>query len=260
MAAMTSSGLTTAVLSRVYRPLTRRAAKEILEGRAWDLAGQARRRWLSSDVDEFLRAAWERVEELLPGAELERLPNLGNRHNVFLAVVTTAAYQALCAQGMSRDYAATLIADLGFKIYSRMLAMAALRLDGRTLGARARMSRALRGLLRFPFSAPGAPGYAVRAWEDADGFHTHWTHCPPQSFVRRLIERDGDHGGARCVLPVLVPLRLAGRRHPRRRWARRPLFAPAHALERRRGLRYVLESLTLGASSCQLVGRPLGHL
>ena len=32
--------------------------------------------------------------------------------------------------------------------------------------------------------------------ENGDGelFFTHWTHCPPQSFVRRLVETHGDRG------------------------------------------------------------------
>jgi hypothetical protein len=57
-----------------------------------------------------------------------------------------------------------------------------------------RLEWTLRMLMRFPFSAPGKPGYAVEAWSDGERFHTHWTHCPPQAFVRHLVERRGDRG------------------------------------------------------------------
>jgi hypothetical protein len=56
------------------------------------------------------------------------------------------------------------------------------------------MAHTLGALMRFPFSSPGRPGYEARVWSDGDGYHTHFTHCPPQSFVRRLVDEQGDHG------------------------------------------------------------------
>ncbi|WP_243614772.1 L-2-amino-thiazoline-4-carboxylic acid hydrolase [Shimia aestuarii] len=47
-------------------------------------------------------------------------------------------------------------------------------------------------LLWFPFNAPGAPGYEVRATREGDDILTHFTHCPPQSFARRLSEEIND--------------------------------------------------------------------
>jgi acyl-CoA synthetase (AMP-forming)/AMP-acid ligase II len=43
-------------------------------------------------------------------------------------------------------------------------------------------------LMIFPFSAPGRPGYEVKARAVADHFCTYWTHCPPHAFVRKEIE------------------------------------------------------------------------
>ena len=48
--------------------------------------------------------------------------------------------------------------------------------------------------MRFPFDAPGGPGYEVRSWTDDEGMHTHWSYCAPFAFVRRHVERHGDRG------------------------------------------------------------------
>jgi hypothetical protein len=47
-------------------------------------------------------------------------------------------------------------------------------------------------LLRFPFSAPGAPGYAVESRIEGDNILTHFSHCPPQTCIRRLSEETDD--------------------------------------------------------------------
>lgn len=183
-----------AALKRLYAAPVRRAARAILEGRLLDPEHPERGRWLRDEVDDFVRATWSRVEELLPAAELERLPTYGNRHNVFLAVVTTAAYQVLLERGVSPRYAATLVGDVGWKIYAQMLTLAAAPFRLSSRDPFKRMQRTLKALLVFPFSAPGRPGYEVQTWLEGDRFFTHWTHCPPQAFVRRLVQLEGDHG------------------------------------------------------------------
>jgi len=107
----------------VYAPLFRRAARQILKGRLLDMRSPKKGRWLESDIKEYLKQTWARTESLLPIARLDDLPTYGNRHNVFLAVVTTAAYQVLLERGVPPDYAQTLVGDLGWKIYSWMLKM-----------------------------------------------------------------------------------------------------------------------------------------
>lgn len=177
-----------------YKPLLHRAARQILRGRLLDEREPGRGRWLEPDVRAFLGETWKRVDALLPAAELDELPTFGNRHNVFLAVVTTAAYQALLDRGVAPEYARVLFADIGWKIYSFMLRSVSLpfRLFVRDPGRR--MERTLRTLMIFPFSAPGFPGYEVKVWTEGDDTYTHWTHCPPHTFVRRLVEREGDRG------------------------------------------------------------------
>ncbi len=177
-----------------YRPLIRRAARQTLEGRYVNPDRPEQGRWLRFDVAAYLRAVWTRVDDLVPTARLDELPTYGNRHNVFLAVVTTAAYQVLLDRGVDRRYAATLTGDVGWKIYSWMLTLAALPFRIMTRDPAMRIERILRALMVFPFSAPGAPGYEVRAWSEGDRFFTRWTHCPPQTFVRGLVASGGDNG------------------------------------------------------------------
>lgn len=182
-----SKGMFPVVLQWLYRPLVYRAAHQILEGRYHDLSRPERGRWLRREVKSFRAAVWKRVDRMIPDAQLEDLPTYGNRHNVYLALVTTAAYQELIERGVERDYAATLTADVGWKIFAWMLRLAALPLRLTTRDPVRRMERTLRALMIFPFSAPGRPGYELEVRSEDDHIVTRWTHCPPQAFVRRLV-------------------------------------------------------------------------
>jgi hypothetical protein len=183
-----------AAVKLVARYLVRRAARQALQGRLLDPHEPERGRWLRADVEAFLEATWRRVDDLLPAACLERLPTYGNRLNVFMAIVTTAAYREMLDRGVSREYATTLVADVGWKIYTWMLTASATPARVLTRSPRRRLEWTLKLLMRFPFSAPGKPGYEVKAWRQGEAFFTHWTHCPPQAFVRSLVEAGEDRG------------------------------------------------------------------
>jgi len=146
----------------LYRPLVKRSARQILQGRFLNLDDREKGRFLRGDVDEVLRATWRNVDELLPRAGLAQLPTLGNRHNVFLAVVTTAAYRALLEFGVERTYAADLINDVGWKLYSLGIQVASWPFAISTRDSGKRIERTIRMLMVFPFSAPGRPGYEVK--------------------------------------------------------------------------------------------------
>jgi hypothetical protein len=182
------------VCNTVYSPLFRRSARQVLRGRLFDIEKPEKGRWLESDIKEYLKQTKARSASLMLIAQFDTLPNYGNRHNVFLAVVTTAAYQEMIAKGVPSKYAQTLVGDLGWKIYNWLFTIVALpfRITNRNPGKR--MERILRALMIFPFSAPGAPGYEVKVWTEKSNTYTHWSHCPPQTFVRRLIELNGDQG------------------------------------------------------------------
>src|SRR5215204_2500955 len=108
-------------LVHVYRPLVRHAARIALEGRHFDPARLEASRFLRANVDTFLNDVHKRMLDLLREDDLSGIPTLGNRHNVFLAALTIAAYHALLAVGLEQRYAMDLFADLGWKIYERML-------------------------------------------------------------------------------------------------------------------------------------------
>ena len=180
---------------RLYRPVFRQACRKMIMGRLQgEECDSTRHRWTTAEVDELLRGCWHRVDELLPVANLDELPTVGNRHNVFLAVVTVGLFQTLLHRGFSRGYARLLVGDVGWEVYRRMLLLASLPFRITTKNASKRLNRTLRALLIFPFSAPGNPGYEVRVWQEEGDTFTHWTHCPPLAFVRALIEQNGDQG------------------------------------------------------------------
>ena len=178
----------------VYAPVVRRAARQILKGRLIDPNAPTKGRWLEADVRHFLRRTWERTDDLLLIAEMDKLPTFGNRHNVFLALVTTSAYQILIEGGVSAEYACTLVGDVGWKIYSWMLATVSLPVRVITRDPGRRIEKTLRMLTVFPFSAPGRPGYGVTIWTKGNDTFTHWTHCPPLAFVRRVVAATGNRG------------------------------------------------------------------
>ena len=178
----------------IYAPLFRRAARQILRGRLHDIQIPEKGRWLESDIKAYLKLTWIRVDSLMPIARLDKLPDMGNRHNVFLAVATTAAYQIMLERNVPSEYARTLVSDLGWKIYSCMLKAVSMPFWIFTRDPRRRMHKSVRALIKYLISSPGSPGHEVKVWTEGYDTYTHWTHCPPQTFVRRLIEINGDQG------------------------------------------------------------------
>jgi hypothetical protein len=178
----------------IYKPLLKRSAKQILQGRLLNPNKPKDGRWLWPEVKQLLKSTWGRVDTLLTEAALVDIPTLGNRHNVFLAVLTTAVYQTLLETGLGKHRSASLVADVGWKLYGLGICLMSLpfRLTMRDPGKR--VNKTIRALLVFPFNAPGKPGYEVKVQEQDGKVLTHWTWCPPQAFVRSLTEKEGDKG------------------------------------------------------------------
>jgi hypothetical protein len=154
--------------------------------------------------------------DLRPIARLRELPGVGNRLMVELTVFTIAAYRAMLRFKVDRKIASEIVADIGWDVYLKLLSWSSMpfRLVYRDPGKR--LQRTIRLLLRFPFNAPGAPGYAVEFWQVGDNLFTHFTHCPPQSFDSRCYRGTGGSRRPRCLLSELVPLRFPWRRRHRR--------------------------------------------
>lgn len=182
------------IFELIYRPLMKRSMKKILEGRLKERIRPEWGRFQRSDIDRITKKSWERFETIIGEQEPGPLPNWGNRHNVYLAVLTIAVYQALREFGIEKKYAIELVSDAGWKLYSRFISLP--RFVARLLAGdpQKQIALMLRTLMIFPFRAPGRPGYEVMAWEEDNRYGTFWTYCPPLKYVRDYVENRGDSG------------------------------------------------------------------
>jgi hypothetical protein len=170
----------------------RRSAAMVLLTREISENDQPARRWLVPDFRRFMSQVAAMANDLRPIAELDALPRVGNRLMVEMAIFTSAAYRVFLDRGVPSDSARTLVADIGWDYYAALLRLTSLPFRLTTRDPGKRLQRTIQLLLRFPFSAPGTPGYAVDARTEGPDILTHFTHCPPQSFVRTLIARQSD--------------------------------------------------------------------
>jgi hypothetical protein len=189
---MTDDMLTWRLVRRILSWIFAGAARHILTNRALTDTDERTMRWLRPEIDRFLAALETEAAALRPGARLETLPSFGNRLMVELAVYTAASDRVLRRSGVAPASARQAIADLGWDVYRRMLSLTSFSIRLTTRDPGRRLQRTIRLLLRFPFNAPGAPGYAVDTWTEGNDIFTYFTHCPPQTFVRRLSEEAGD--------------------------------------------------------------------
>jgi hypothetical protein len=181
--------LTYATLGR----LIARSAQKTLLARELEFENGVFGRWLKPDIKRYQTRASRKVCEIRR-TDTVRPPAFGSRIMVEMTVRTIAAYRALLDAGVERNCARQLVADIVWDIFSKMLGLYSWPFRLTTRDPSKRISRTINALLWFPFQATGAPGYAVDHW-DADGnTYTHFTHCPPHSFVRALIVSGGDEG------------------------------------------------------------------
>jgi len=178
----------------LLRRVVRRAARQIVVGRLVQRDRPERGRFLPDEVDTILSRAWRNLDAMLPEAELDRIPTLGNRQIVYLTVLTVAAYRSFIDAGIEREYAIELFADVGWKVYEALIRLPRWVVRILTRNPQRQLELILRALLVYPFSRPGRPGYECRAWSEPDAFCTYWRHCPPYDFVRRWVVKHGDHG------------------------------------------------------------------
>jgi hypothetical protein len=99
----------------IYRPLTARAARQVLVGRSRARQSPDRGRFTRADVDGLLKAAWLRYAE--DAGKLPTEPTVGSRMNVRLACFTMSIFNALMAIDTERGYAIELAADAAWRVY-----------------------------------------------------------------------------------------------------------------------------------------------
>jgi hypothetical protein len=174
--------------------LFRRAGRRVLLMRLLDPADPKAGRWLAPDISPYIGETEKLAETLRPTANFRQFTSFGNRLMVELTVYTVAAYRALLARGMDRDYAALLVADIAWNIYAFGLKLASLPFRLTSRQPEVRIRRTIGFMLRFPFKPVGAPGYEVSVRREGEDLFTDFLHCPPQSFVREVVDVHGDKG------------------------------------------------------------------
>jgi hypothetical protein len=178
----------------LYQRLMMGEMRKILLGRAIERERPERGRFLLGDLKTIHQQTWRNLEELLPQAKLEDLPTAGNLHNAFLAVLTIAGFHAFLSNGIEKEYAIELFADVGWKLYTKFIPIPRFFASLVTRDPQKQINFILRSFMRFPFSAPGRPGYEVKAWSEINRFCTFWTNCPPFNVIKSYVERNGDKG------------------------------------------------------------------
>jgi hypothetical protein len=179
------------IVALAFRPFTYWAARRAIAGRNRVRGGAVSGRFVPSDVDHFLRQAWQRYDEL--SVSLPPQPTRGSRMNLRLAALTDAMLGVLVDAGVERQYAVELIADTSWKIYEvwgRLGAIAALlRPSGDETLAFARTYSDGSVRLTFPFEAPG---YVVRPAEPSCDSEVAFdvVHCPVAEYFRARGEVD----------------------------------------------------------------------
>ncbi|MGK7295460.1 MAG: hypothetical protein ACNS61_06465 [Candidatus Wenzhouxiangella sp. M2_3B_020] len=179
-------------IRRIMRLAIGRSIKRTLSNRAVLNRQGESVRLLGPDIRGLLERLEPEAEAIREYAEFDRLPSFGNQLMVEFAVYTGACDRAMRRSNIDPADAQAALSDAGWHNYRRMLWVASLpfRLVTRDPGKRIRWTIQL--LLRFPFNAPGAPGYEVETRVEDDRILTHFRNCPPQSYIRRLSAETND--------------------------------------------------------------------
>jgi hypothetical protein len=170
----------------IYRPLTARAARQVLVGRSRARQSPDRGRFTHADVDGLLKAAWLRYAE--DAGKLPTEPTVGSRMNVRLACFTMSFFNALRAIDTERGYAIELVADAAWRVY-RVWSKVALGLAYLTPGKTTSLAFAVGSSgdnqgtvsLRFPFNAPG---YLIENVAAQNGTAFDVVRCPIADYFR----------------------------------------------------------------------------
>ncbi len=147
----------------IFRHLTLRAMKQVLQGRMKVREVPEAGRFLRSEIKEIHDSTWRTFDQLLGTANLREIPTLGNRFIVLLTMVTILSLPKRFAQTMTANPLRQI--DLFWRM-----------------------------LLRFPFSTPGRPGYEVIITRDSGRILTQWTYCAAFHYIEQYLRSHPDHG------------------------------------------------------------------
>jgi hypothetical protein len=158
---------------KALTPAINAAARSVLVGRSRSTLDAEQGRFTRSDVARILRRTWRFFDSMVDDVPAEQV--LGARINVGLACATIAAYKALLAEGIDRDEARRLVADVVWAIYEKM-GRAAWTLSGAFAKPLAeRLLVSTRIARRFPF---GPPSYLMEDVGDEAAVAFDVLRCP----------------------------------------------------------------------------------
>lgn len=126
----------------------------------------------------MLRDAWGDFARRAPDLPVE--PTLGSRQNVALAALTAAFCEALTDQGVERDYAIELTADVSWRVYAYWGRAAAILTAPWPADPATKLRRRVNTFLRFPFNPPG---YRFHDIPEPTGRSLDMLRCPVADYM-----------------------------------------------------------------------------
>jgi hypothetical protein len=196
----------------LLRWLFKWAANRAILGRYIDRNAAAKGRLTRRDVARILDRALQNFEQFFLKVDIKQFQTAGNRLLVMLGVASHAMYQVLIDEGFDRIYATELFADVGWKVYEKMIKLPRLIARLRTRDPQEQMSLMLRMFLRFPFSRPG---YDYQVLSEEGGFELHFYCCPIQNYFNQVGE-EAFLFNSWCMLDyALAQLMVKGGRYKR---------------------------------------------
>lgn len=170
------------LLRAIYRPLIAHAAHGAFVGKNRSRNSPEHGRFTVIEVDEFVREAWRKVEQMAPNLPNE--PTFGSRMNVMLACLSFSMLMVLLARGAERQYAIELIADAAWKVYRKWAMLPRFFAGFLTRDPTERMRICVNSFLRFPFNPPG---YKLERRPSDCGITFNILACP---IARYLTKQD----------------------------------------------------------------------
>jgi hypothetical protein len=149
-------------------------------------------RWLRPEIDKVIAEIQIEVQKNRAAGRLEELTTFGNRLMVEFAVYTVSGYKVLRRSGLETNSAMLTLSDIGWNIYRKMLTLSSMPSRIMSKDPTRRLTWTIKVLLWFPFNNRNGIGYRVKHWTEDGAVNTVITHCPPQSFARRIAEIDKD--------------------------------------------------------------------
>jgi hypothetical protein len=163
------------------------AGKRAFVGRYIDRQDPSKGRFTTTDLNRVLKTTMQYFEILLPKANIGRFETLGSRMNVMLGVASLAMNKALLDEGVERDYAVSLFADVAWKVYEKFVVLPRLLARLATRDPQKRMNFILHSFLRFPFNSSG---YRWKIKSQDKGFQIDFFRCPVRDYFHEIGAED----------------------------------------------------------------------